>query len=483
MSRPTIAPGSASGSRRERLTELSILAAARQCPDRDCLVADEGGVHAYREMAERTSAAIAELSRRGVRAGARVALTPGLDVDSVIWLYALFELGSPVVLLHGRLPQPQVDQQMAGAAVLHRIRGSASALGRVAARPSPGLSPSAGDCLCVAHTSGTRGSPRAVVLSRRAFLASEAAHAANLGWRADDRWLMCIPPAHIGGLSILTRSLIARRCVVLGPDPSGRFEAPQVIASLREHRVTLLSVVPTMLRRLLCSEEPYWRPPPTLRAVLVGGAPLSDALRRQTRDRGVPIRATYGCTEACSQVATQDEEHAGAQGVGRPLPGIAVRIRDGEIQLAGDVLMDGYLDDDDRSSTWTADGWYRTGDRGAFLPDGQLLVRGRRDEVIITGGENVSPEMVEAFLESVPGVRGSCVFGTPSEEWGQELAVAMEVEAEFSMRRFRESIDGGLAPHQRPRRFALVESLPTTSSGKLDRAAASRRFKKRLARI
>lgn len=466
------------------MTELSILAAARECPERDCLVTDQGA-YTYRETAERTSAAIAELSRRGVRAGARVALSPALDIDSVIWLYALIELGSPVVLLHGRLPRTQADQQMACGGVTHRIGASAPALGPVAQGPSARLSPSAGDCLCVVFTSGTSGSPRAVVLSRRAFLASASAHAANLGWHDHDRWLLCMPPAHIGGLSILTRSLIARRSVVLGPDPGGRFEAPRVISSLREHRATLLSVVPTMLRRLLHCEEPSWRPGSALRAVLVGGAPISDTLRREASDRGVPIHATYGCTEACSQVATQDGRHAGEEGVGRPLPGIAVRIRDGEIQVAGDVLMDGYLDEDDRSSTWTADGWYRTGDQGAFLPDGQLVVRGRRDEMIITGGENVSPEMVEAFLESVPGVRGSCVFATQSEEWGQELAVVIEVDADvgFSVERFREAIDRGLAPYQQPRRLALIESLPRTSSGKLDRAAASIRFREHLERI
>ncbi|MGB3053009.1 MAG: class I adenylate-forming enzyme family protein [Polyangiales bacterium] len=447
--------------------ELSLLAAAIENPSGDCLIAG-GRVWSYADVAIRVRTAMASLAARGVRRGDRVALTPDVDLDSIVWLYALFELACPAVLLHPGLRDHERAVILEEAQPAHRIEGrvpdEASAQRIVQPVPIP-----AEQTLAIAYTSGSRGTPRGARLSRRAFIASEAAHASNLGWLPDDRWLLCMPPAHVGGLSIVTRSLIARRCIVLGPGP---FDPRELSRLMAEDHVTLLSVVPTMLRRLLLLEDPAWTPRPELRAVLVGGAPFPLELREWAKKRRVPTLATYGCTEACSQVTTQRPEQSGRRGSGAVLPGVEVRIEGDEIRIRGDVLMDGYLGEDRTGEPWTPDGWLRTGDFGSFLSDGQLLVRGRLDDLIVTGGENVAPQEVEAWLETVTGIESACVFSLPHADWGEEVVAALVIDrAQYSAQRLRERLEEGLAPHKHPKRICVLDALPLNRSGKVDRVA------------
>jgi len=447
--------------------ELSVLAAAKEAPGRDCLVAN-GQVWSYGDVAERVRMALALLRARGVEVGDRIALTPHVDLDSIIWLYALCELGSPAVLLHPGLTDRERTLVLREAQPAHLIAEQISDVAGADAAVPP-LPISSDRTLAIVYTSGSTDSPRGARLSRRAFIASEAAHAANLGWHPGDRWLLCMPPAHVGGLSIVTRSLIARSCIVLGPST---FEAREVTRAMARDRVTLISVVPTMLRRLLALESPAWTPSPELRAVLVGGAPFPDALRASAARREIPILATYGCTEACSQVTTQRPAQSGRPGSGAPLPGVSVRIEAGEVQVRGDVLMDGYLGQDRSAQPWTSDGWLRTGDLGFFSPDGQLVVQGRIGDVMVTGGENVSPQEVEACLQLIPGIASACVFSLPHDEWGEEVVAAVVADATgFRADILRDRCVQELAPHKRPKRICLLDALPLNRSGKVDRAA------------
>ena len=445
------------------MRELSIFAAASDAPSRDCLVAN-GRSWSFSEIAARVSSAIEALGSCGVTSGDRVALAPQADVASAVWLYALFELGCPALLVHPRLTERERTLVLASGAPVATIGGDP---------PTGPSSVPAGNgvpedrTLAIVYTSGTRGAPRGARLSRSAFVASEAAHAANLGWTPEDRWLLSIPPAHVGGLSILTRCLIARRSVVL---QGGPFDPARTIRTIEREDVTLLSVVPTMLHRLLEYDSPKWRPSRTLRAVLVGGAALSDALRERAVSAGVPILSTYGCTEACSQVTTQTLAQVGLPGCGAPLPGMHVRIDGDEIQVRSPTLMQGYLGAERAEEPWTEDGWLRTGDFGEFASDGQLVVRGRLDDIIVTGGENVAPQEIEAWLQGLPGVAGACVFPIEDLEWGQRVAAAIVTDARtYDPETMRERMKAELAAHKRPRALALVDALPLNRSGKVDR--------------
>ncbi|MEM7135057.1 MAG: AMP-binding protein [Myxococcota bacterium] len=445
------------------MRELSLLSAAAEVPDRPCLVT-RNQAWSFADVASRVAAAIDALEERGVVSGSRVAIAPKVDLDSIVWLYALFEMGCPAVLLHPRLTAEERAHVSRLSAPTFTIDGPPSATPRVGMPPRPTV-PS-DRTLAIVSTSGTGGAPRGAVLSRRAFVASSEAHAANLGWTSDDRWLLTMPPAHVGGLSIVTRCLIARRAVVVA---EGHFSADRVAEAASDRHVTLISVVPTMLARLLAL-SPTWVPSPSLRAVLVGGALSPPALVERAVERGVPVVTTYGCTEACSQVTTQSLDQVGSVGSGAPLQGVGVRIVDGEIQLSGPTLMDRY--EGDHPAPWTADGWFRTRDAGTFTDDGQLLVLGRLDDMIITGGENVAPAEVEAALEALPEVAEACVFSMPHESWGAEVVAAVVASVKpFDRAAVRRALRDHLASFKHPKRLALLPALPLNRNGKVDRAA------------
>jgi len=422
---------------------LSIFAAARDAPGAPALDVD-GDVFTFAELAARTRARIEELVRAHP-GDLPVPLTGAACADALVTLYALFEMRRPALLLHPRLTAPERADLEAAAA-------------RAGPLPHP-------DAAAVIFTSGTTGAPRGAVLARAALEASAAASAANLGWQADDRWLLCMPIAHVGGLSIVTRCLIARRCVVLMP----KFDALRLPAAISERGVTLASLVPTMLARAL-DANPAWRAPEHLRAILVGGAALPCALLRRALAQGFALLPSYGLTESCAQIVAAPyaaRNDPSALGSGLPLEGVELRIADGRIEIRGPMLMAGYWDEPARAPR----AWFDTGDLGEIDTRGCLHVHARRTDLIVTGGENVYPAEVERALEALPGIRAAGVFGIASDEWGQEVAAAVVATLPPQDADLAARIAACLAPHKRPRHVCYVAELPHTAGGKLDRAA------------
>jgi dipeptidyl aminopeptidase/acylaminoacyl peptidase/acyl-CoA synthetase (AMP-forming)/AMP-acid ligase II len=423
---------------------LSIVAAAQEAGD---AIALRIGAQrfSYSQLAQRVRARLHSLSL-DANEDTSFALIGANTLDTLVTLYALLEARVPVLLLHPR--QTEAER----AAVLAAARRS----GR---RMHP-------DAAAVIYTSGTTGTPRGAVLTRAALLASAQASAANLGWLEDDCWLLAMPVARVGGLSILTRCLAARRCVALAPAFDARL-MPQWIA---EQGVTLVSLVPTMLVQVL-QAHPDWTPPSQLRAVLLGGAAASARLLERAAERRLPIVITYGCTETCSQVASTPYEkryEAASQGAGRPLAGAQLRITDGRIEVRGPMLMAGYLGE----PALDGGAWFDTGDLGEIDAQGCLHVHARRADLIVTGGENVYPAEVERVLEGCPGVAAAGVFGVPDDTWGQTVAVALVADTdEPPEQALGDYIVEQLAPYKRPRMFCFVPALPQTSAGKPDRQA------------
>jgi o-succinylbenzoate---CoA ligase len=451
---------------------LSVFAAAREAPRRPALVAG-GVVRDYRDLADAARLAVGWLRRHGLDRAPLVALDAPATVRTLEMVHALFALGVPVLPLHPLLTDRERAEavERAGAtAVIDDAWHRADQAGP--AGPDPEPPPDDDRTLAVVQTSGTGGRPRAAVLSRRAFVASAAATAANLGWQDDDRWLLRLPVAHVGGLSIVTRCLLARRTVVLAGDAG----AGQLPGIMERDRVTLASLVPTLLARLL-DHDPPPPPPPALRALLLGGAPASPALLARAADLGWPVLTTYGLTEACSQVTAQPygTVHRGELGSGPPLPAVEVRIdADGQILVRGPSLLTGYLGAYGLEDPRLPGGWLPTGDAGRLDASGNLHVAGRRADRIITGGENVDPVEVERVLEAVPGVRQACVFGLPDPEWGQVVCAALVVTSEPEPAALLDRLARELAPFKRPRRIAVLDHLPLGPSGKVDRAAVAR---------
>ena len=421
---------------------FSVRAAAREAPDRPGLVfADRS--YTFAELASAVLPEAAALSDAFQETGRPLVHVGDRTEASLLTILAAFEAGVPLLLIHPRWTETE------------RSRALARSGARDADLRGEGL-------LALIHTSGSTGVPKAVALSRTAFLASARASEANLGRRDEDRWLLAMTPAHVGGLSILTRCLSARTTVVAAPP--GRFDATELAAFAESHRVTLLSVVPTMLSRML--EGPM---PTSLRTLLVGGAAVGPALQARAEAHGLCTLATYGLTELCSQVATQrpDESGPGAP----PLKGMVVKIREGEIHVGGPSLFSGVLEDGRLAPARLRDGLYPTGDLGRF-EGGRLFVDGRADDRIVTGGENVDPAGLEQTIESVPGVGAAVVFGTPDPEWGEVVSAAIVPSQDgLETDAVEQALRGRVAPFRLPRRWHVLEDLPKTASGKINRRA------------
>ncbi|MGB8361644.1 MAG: AMP-binding protein [Acidimicrobiia bacterium] len=309
----------------------------------------------------------------------------------------------------------------------------------------------------VVYTSGTTGAPKGVRLTMANLEAASRASARHLGHGADDDWLLAMPLHHVGGLSILVRQAFTGGSVTMLPG----FETESFVAAMRR-KVTMVSVVPTMLRRII-GHEPF----DGLRAVLVGGGPIPDGILEEAVAAGLPVLPTYGLTETFGQVATL-RPGSPVERKAHPLPGVELRIEpDGRIAVRGDQVSPGYAGEPDRE-----DSWFVTSDLGSLDDEGALRVLGRADAVIVTGGENVSPERVEAVATGCPGVEEAVVFGVPDDEWGQVVACVYIGEA--SAVAVADWVAARVAGYAVPKRWARVESIPRTGIGKPDRVAAAR---------
>ncbi len=323
------------------------------------------------------------------------------------------------------------------------------------------------------YTSGTTGKPKAVPLTYSNHFHSAIASSLNLGVQANDNWLLCMPLFHVGGLAIAWRSVINGTKITLLP----KFDPQEVLDAIASEQVTLISLVPTMLTRLL--EHPQWQNLQKLRAILLGGAPASPELIEQCLQLNLPIMPTYGMTETASQITTLlPHEVSIKQGSsGLPLFGNQIRIVDdhqqdldvgaiGQILVQGASVMDGYLHQFENNPI--QDDWLHTGDLGYLDRDGYLYVVSRRSDLIISGGENIYPTEIEAILLSHPAIAEACVVGICDREWGQIVAAVIVTDIQFSLEEIRSFCEQkSLARYKLPKSIYIWESLPKTASGKL----------------
>jgi O-succinylbenzoic acid--CoA ligase len=309
------------------------------------------------------------------------------------------------------------------------------------------------DVACIVHTSGTSGRPRAVELTHANLRASAIGSAARIGISPADRWLCCMTLHHVGGLMIPVRCAIFGASVAIEPFDPGR-----IARALAEDPITLASLVPTMLARLLDAGVG----PGRLRWVLLGGGPAPRSLIERALEAGWPVAPTYGMTETASQIAAIApwEVHEKPGSVGIPFFHTAVRIgEDGRIEIRGPSIA---------ASAAGPNGWLRTADLGEIESDGHLHVLGRADDVIVTGGENVSPEEVEAVLLSHPAIADAAVAGRPDPEWQTAVVAFVVTNGQTpSAEELRAFCRERLAGPKVPKAFELVDELPRNAQGKL----------------
>jgi O-succinylbenzoic acid--CoA ligase len=416
-----------------------IALAAAATPGATALVDDDGAQLSYADLDKLVGEACRRLSASGVEPGTiHLVAVDRVDRHLIAELWAAWRLGIPPLVIDPESP------------ILYR---SPELVEQWLALPAPSVH-------TVVLTSGSGGNPRPVRITRSNVAAAASAAIERLGNTAADRWLLTLPLFHIGGLSVLWRSAAVGGAVVL----HSRFDAARSAAAMRSTEVTVASLVPTMLFRLLEHDPGPYR---GMRAILLGGAAANRELVERGLEAGLPILQTYGMTETCSQAATvvPGEAAESLGSAGRPLSGVTITTGEagvGEIVVAGPTVSPGYLGEPDRT------GGYETGDIGYLDENGRLVVLGRIDDMIVTGGENVFPQRVADVLSGYR-VGGSVeVVAVPDPEWGRVL-VGIVVGDETSLEPLEEWARAQLARHEIPKHWIFVDELPMLSGGKVDK--------------
>lgn len=332
-------------------------------------------------------------------------------------------------------------------------------------------------------TSGSTGRPKVVPLKRRQMLFATKGSELNFMPEANRYWLLCLPLNHIGGISIILRSLLYGSAIFR----MDQFNERQIRNFLSENRLfQIASLVPTMLLRLL--DDPLFQLHLDFKAVLLGGGPVTPHLIERSLERGIPIVSSYGMTETCAQIAANPMLQPRGiyypkKSVGTAFEPNIVQIRDpesgvplpyneiGEIWLKGPQVIDEYLTPALNARSFDHDGWFKTGDMGHLNRREQLFIKNRRSDRIVTGGENVDPVEVETVLDRLPEIRRSAVLGIEDAEWGQKVVAYIETASgnNIDTEKISTHLKKELSGYKIPKEIYVIDKIPVSSLGKIQR--------------
>ncbi|CAN1212828.1 2-succinylbenzoate--CoA ligase [Tumidithrix helvetica PCC 7403] len=488
---------------------------AIQTGDRTALVfADR--VWSYAEMEAEAIRLARNLWRLGIGCGCRVGILMENHGNNVVLIHALAKLGSIAVLLNTRLSAKELHWQLQDSVtkfliydrkmeekaceVIERFQTAylTESLKLIAIEAvkqaesnsqkeiSQNFIPDIAleSIQAIIYTSGTTGKPKGVQLTYGNHFHSAIASTLNLGTDVRDNWLVCLPLFHVGGLSIIWRSVLDGSTITLEP----RFDLDRVLQAIATGKITLISLVPTMLTRILdrlsqsdlSDRIEEWQ---NLRGILLGGAAPSEQLLERCLELKLPIMPTYGMTETASQIATLSTQDVMRRrgSVGQPLPCCQVKIvaidspeielsigAIGQILVKGANVMAGYVNPP--TAKTLRDGWLHTGDLGYVDSEGFLYVVSRRTDLIISGGENIYPAELEEILMLHPTIQDACVVGVSDREWGQIVVAVLVTTELLTVAEIREfCLSRDLAKYKLPKAIHRVDRLPKTASGKLAR--------------
>jgi fatty-acyl-CoA synthase len=452
----------------------------------------------YRELGDRVARLAAGFAGLGLRRGDRIVLLMPNRPELVESLWAAFHGGFVAVPVNWHLHPDEVDyivRHCRAAAVVvsdetaaaTRTLPDAVRVVRVARdyedvlapEPSPAVDTTADDPAWLFYTSGTTGRPKGATLTHRNLAAMSDAYLLDLDPVADgSSYLHAAPLTHGSGLYLLPSTARGATQVIA---PGTSFSARDFVALVEEHQITHAAfLAPTMLRRVVDEARGRTLPSPSLRSVVVGGAPLyQEDLRAAVGVLGPIVVQMYGQGEAPMTItvmpAAEALGHPGS--CGRAFHGVQIRIADpdgepvpdggdGEVLVRGDVVMRGYWDNPDATAATMAQGWLHTGDIG-HLDGGYLHLTDRAKDVIITGGSNVYPREVEEVLLTHPAVREAAVVGVPDPEWGESVRAFVVAAGDPTPGELIQYCRDRLASFKKPREVILVTELPKNAAGKI----------------
>ena len=461
-------------------------------PDREAMVYKNERL-TFKELYERAYHYAGILTAFGIKDKDYVGFLVKNDLETVLHLYAMQIIGAKAVLLNNRLTVKEMAYQLSDANASYLITEEnfqeqaiqleeelvISIFYKEKLEDNPYIEPiekrqlHLDDTCTIMYTSGTTGLPKGVIQSYGNHWWSAVGNTLNAGLYEKDTWLCAVPLFHISGYSILMRSIIYGMKIVLHDS----FDEKKVLADLWKEKVTIISVVTTMLQRIehVASD----RFPDYFRYMLLGGGPATIDLLTRCMKKEIPVYYSYGMTETSSQIVTLSPEDSIRKigSAGKPLFPAQLKIVNhsgetlepnevGEITVCGPNVSKGYLNKDNHLK----DGWFFTGDIGYTDSEGFLYVLDRRSDLIISGGENVYPAEVEAVLTDMEGIREAAVIGIPNNKWGQvPIAFVAKEKSMLTEQQIINNCENSLAKYKIPKKIFFVTEVPRNASGKIVR--------------
>lgn len=321
-------------------------------------------------------------------------------------------------------------------------------------------------------TSGTTGYPKAVVHTYSNHWWSAVSSALNLGIHKNDKWLLTLPMFHIGGFSTLVKSVIYGMTVFM----MEKYDREIVYEAMKNRKITIVSFVTLMLKNYI-EDNKGESFPSNVRCILLGGGSVPSVLLDEVEKKSIPLFQSYGMTETTSQIVTLSEQDArqklGASGKALFPADIQIDAPNedgiGEILVRGPMVMEGYYKNDMANEKSFHDGWFYTGDLGRFDEEGFLYVVDRRNDLIISGGENIYPTEIEQVLLKNSNVIDAAVVGKRDDVWGEVPVAFIVTDKKIDEAALRESLRDSLASYKIPKQFFIVDVLPRNASNKIMR--------------
>jgi O-succinylbenzoic acid--CoA ligase len=443
----------------------------------------------YSQLENRTLSAAAYFRSIGIRRNTKVALLSSNCADYVINILAAWFLNSIVIPLNVRLSDNELSEiiKFSDAEFLlinkTESRNIPTSISQVDFHFAPHSKFTKSNqhkidtenIALIMFTSGATGKPKGVMHSIRNLLNSADNSQSILSQNSKDKWLASLPFYHIGGLSIIIRSLRFGSVLIIPESLNNN----DLKISFEKFNPSLASLVAAQLKRLLDSD---WSPGKELRHLLLGGGFSDRQLTQKALSNNFPVTNVFGSTETSAFITANSMEGMKLKpsSAGHTLGDNKISIVDdkfknlpvgssGEIMVEGNTLFHGYYKEEETTRLKLRNGKFFTGDIGFIDEDGYLFIEARRNDLIVTGGENVNPLEVENLLNEIPEIIESCVFALPDEEWGQIVAAAIVLNEKISTQEMVEFMKGKIAGYKIPKRFFTVEKIPKSPLGKIMR--------------
>ncbi|SFA91821.1 2-succinylbenzoyl-CoA synthetase [Lentibacillus halodurans] len=460
-------------------------------PNQTAVELPDGTIYTFLELHDKSQSFARRLRGLGVQKETKVGILSANHIDTVIAVHALTYLGAVAVMLNTRLTEQELDYQIhdADAAFVLVQQHDRELDAAVQTFSDVWMLPEhTGELyteidldlnFTIIYTSGTTGFPKGVIHTYGNHLWSAIGSMLNLGLSNQDKWLAVLPIFHVGGLSILLRSVIYGIPVYL----MEKYSKQLVHDAIMTKGVTIASVVTVMVKDLITQlgDSTY---PDTFRCMLLGGGPASKSLLEQAKARHVPVFQSYGMTETSSQIVTLSPvdamEKLGSSG--KPLFPAQLKINAGdhevgEIQVKGPMVTKGYFNHEQATQQALTDGWLATGDLGYTDQEGFLYVVDRRKDLIISGGENIYPTEIESVLSSMEGILEVGIVGKSDAKWGQiPVAFVVACNPSVSEKNILDFARHKLAGYKVPKDIYFLDKLPRNASNKLVRSKLSDRL-------